>query len=633
VTYPPAVRHEYLRLSSIGVPDAQIATKLQVSRSTIAAWKRNFKDPEKGAFRNGQEWRNQNSAEQHAVDPVAADRLPPNAARALEDFGYFRWRYFGRRATAWQEEAAYTIKDLLESPNREFAVLNCPPGTGKTTTFTHDIPTWLICRDRTIRELLGHATQRNATAYSRHVRNTLSRVRPLTNDAGQQSEGILAADYGRFKPANGDLWRAEEFVVAQFNDDFLDDKEPTCAAFGRESETIGHRANLVVWDDLVTKAILRNAEQIDAQREWWVDVAEKRLEPAGLLLLQGQRLGPEDLYRYCLDMPDVTELEGDDFTEEQLAQAPKKYIHIVYPAHVEKLCKGGDHKDAEGYPNGCILDPVRLPWRDIRREERNNLNYRTVYQQEDINPAAVLVPKLWVDGGVDPATGEHFQGCWDRDRGLAEIPRGLAPPVLSIATADPSPTKFWAIEWWLVHPLSNQHFLLDLIRQSMDAPDFLDWNQNGGVFSGIMDEWQTRSEQMGAPITHWVVENNAAQRFMLQYDHVHRWRRKRGVTIIPHATHLNKVNPDYGVETVKNLYRYGQVRLPGLQNRNGVRDPGRLAAMKLVDEVTRYPESRTDDCLMAQWFLTYNLPGLIRAQVPDVVQQRRPSWLKKRVAA
>src|SRR6185369_12084567 len=206
---------------------------------------------------NGKEWRNQRETMQHAVDPIYHDLLKPEADLALDDFGYFRWRYFRRRATPWQEEAAYKIVELLESPDREFCVLNCPPGTGKTTTFTHDIPVWLICRNRTMRQLLGHATQRNAATYSRHVRNTLSRVRPLTDDNGELAEGVLATDYGRFKPANGDLWRAEEFVVAQFNDDYLDDKEPTCAAFGRESETIGHRANLVIWDDLVTKAVLR----------------------------------------------------------------------------------------------------------------------------------------------------------------------------------------------------------------------------------------------------------------------------------------------------------------------------------------------------------------------------------------
>lgn len=555
-------------------------------------------------------------------DPILPENLCPEAKEALRDFGRFRSRYLGRRSTPWQEEAAHKILELSVADTTEFAVINVPPGSGKSTTFVHDIPLWLVARDRTIRILLGSSTQRLATTYSKRLRNTLSRSRPLPANPTQgrewAAEAALAQDFGRFKPVGvgQEIWRAEEWTVAQLHGESAEDKEPTCQAFGADTEFLGSRANIVIWDDLVTGKVLRNQQLIEDQQKWWVEEGETRVEPGGLLILQGQRMGANDLYRFALDQ----ELEDHEAAD---AGRRNRYHHIVYPAHFEDRCEEQHTKDAPAYPDGCLLDPVRLPWRGpsglatIRHNREDK--FRVQYQQEDVDPAAVLVPMVWITGGKD----EHgeYQGCWDPDRRVGELPTGLAAPVLSIATADPSPTKFWSIQWWLVHPESNQRFLIDLLRQSMDAPDFLDWNQNNGVFSGVMHEWQERSVDLGAPITHWIVENNAAQRFLLQYDHVRRWQRQWSVNILAHATHRNKTDPDFGVQMLKNLYRFGQVRLPGHRET-------RMAPLKLVDEVTRYPQSTTDDCLMAQWFLEFNLDKLIprRSQPP---RQRRPTWLRR----
>jgi hypothetical protein len=489
--------------------------------------------------------------------------------------------------------------------------------------FTNDIVLWLICRDRSVRVLIGSSTQRLAENYTNRLRRTLERARPLPENPMQgrpfPAEAALAQDFGRFRPpvTSGDMWTRSQFTVMQLDADTVEDKEPTCAAYGMDTEFLGHRANLVIWDDLVTSRVLRSAEMIERQRQWWVEEGETRLEPGGLLILQGQRMGAEDLYRYCLDM-EMGEGGGRE----------RKYRHVVYPAHFEDRCEGDHGPDAHPWPEGCLLDPVRLPWggpKGLVTIQRNRGQaYRVQYQQEDVDPEEVLVPRLWVDGGVDPATGEMLPGCWDPGREAGEVPRGLAQPLVSVATADPSPTKFWAIAWWLVQPSTGQRLLLDLIRQAMDAPDFLDWDHQNQRFFGIMHEWQERSKEQGAPITYWIIEVNAAQRFMLQYDHVRRWQRMAGVQIIGHSTHRNKADPDFGVQMVKNLYRFGQVRLPG------GKITGRLAALKLIDEVTRYPHTSSDDCLMAQWFLEYQLAaGALRhvGRKREPTRLRRPSWM------
>lgn len=629
---PVSSRVEFFNLLDQGYSVAQASKAVGVARETGYLWRKtglNLSGLSQNSHPSGPDNRKKR-VDLSQSEPVSRQWLSEEALRGIEDFDYFRRRYLGRRPTPWQADAASRVVEWLTSAETEYAVINCPPGSGKSTLFTSDLLLWLICRDRSMRILIGSSTQRLAENYSNRLRRTLERTRPLPENPAQgrvfAADASMAQDYGRFKPmqSEGQAWTRAQFTVAQVDMEGVEDKEPTVASYGMDSEFLGHRANLVLWDDLVTRRQLRNSEQLENQRDWWVEEGETRLEPGGLLLLQGQRMGADDLYRYCLDML----LDPEEVVD---LGRPTKYRHVMYPAHFEEKCEQDHGKDAKAWPEGCLLDPIRLPWKGAKGLSTIAANrgdaYRVQYQQEDVDPSEVLVPKLWIDGGVS-SDGELFPGCWDADRGISELPAGLAPPLISYATADPSPTKFWSIQWWVYQPATNQRFLLDLIRQSMDAPDFLDWNANGGFFFGIMEEWQQRAKDKNLPISHWIVEANAAQRFILQYDHVRRWQRQHGVQIISHQTHRNKSDPDYGIQMLKNLYRYGQVRLPG-------RAEGRLASLKLVDEVTRYPATSTDDCLMAQWFGEYHIANgaLHRVTDHEPTILRRPSWMRKKVAA
>ncbi len=624
---PVAARVDFFTLMHQGysVPDA--ARAVGVSRETGYRWAKiglNLGGTEDELHTSGPANR-QKRVDLSTSEPVAVEWLAPPAKKALEDFDYFRHRYFGRRPVPWQRRAADEVKEMLESPHDEYAVINMPPGSGKSTLFTADLNAWFIARDRSIRILIGSSTQRLAEKYSNRLRRTLERTRPLPALTGcEAGESSMSQDFGRFKPlqAEGQVWTRAEFTVAQIGAEGVEDKEPTVAAYGMDTEFLGHRAQIVNWDDLITRSILRNLEQVENQRGWWTEYGETRLEPGGVLNLVGQRMGADDLYRFCLDMEIPEELV-------HIVGRKTKYRHIIFPAHFEEDCTGDHGKDAKPWPEGCLLDPVRLPWTKLAIVQKNRGEaYRVQYQQEDMDPSEVLVPKLWIDGGRDPQTGEVFQGCWDPERDAAQIPANLAQPLVSFATADPSPTKFWSIQWWLYQPSTHQRFLLDLLRQSMDSPDFLDWNQNQGQFYGVMHDWQLRSKDLGVPITHWIVENNAAQRFILQHDHVRRWQRNQNVQIIAHSTHRNKTDPDFGLQMLKNLYRYGQIRLPG-------RGAGRLGALKLVDEVTRYPQTSTDDCLMAQWFGEFAISNgaLLRITEHEPTLLRRPTWMRRKAAA
>jgi hypothetical protein len=112
---------------------------------------------------------------------IPYDRLSEEAQRGLVDFDYFRRRYLGRIPSPWQVDAAYKIEAYLLSNDKQFVVLNCPPGAGKSTLF-HDIAVWQIVKNRKIRVMIGSVSQSLAKMYSRRIRETLERQFPLDPD-------------------------------------------------------------------------------------------------------------------------------------------------------------------------------------------------------------------------------------------------------------------------------------------------------------------------------------------------------------------------------------------------------------------------------------------------------------------
>jgi len=626
----PVQRKKYFEARAAGFSIAQSAQKAKFSEATayrVEKAAQNLRADE-GIDSSASNYR-ELKAESKLEGPKKYENLPAEAQQALEDFGYFRRRYFGRVSTPWQEEAGEALVKLLESDQKEYVVMNMPPGSGKTTLL-HDMTCWIICRNRSVRLLTGSATMSLAKRNLMRVRRSLERVIPEQADdnlkaRGQafDAESTLAQDFGRFKPLDKELWTNEAFIVMQPEDaGAISEKEPTLSAYGMDSGFIGGRFDGCFWDDLVDPRKVRSAEQREAMEDWYQDVAETRLEPAGMLALIGQRLAPDDLYRFALDMTQPIEDEEvlDVLTDEEIANLrhDKKYKHLKYKAHYEELCDPGHHKrGSEAYPKGCLLDPRRLPWREISNLMSNRgERFAVVYQQEDIALDETLVRNEWVYGH-----GTSI-GCIDKDRDRWEIPPGLNPAdCMVVATADPSPTNFWSIQCWLYHPESQQRFLLDLIRKKMEAPEFLEYNYNIGEFTGVMEEWQRLSTSLGFPIQTWVIEQNAAQRFMLQYDHFKRWRQLNGVEVIPHNTNTNKSDANYGVTTISQHWRFGRVRLMG-------KGEGKVRSMALIDEVTKYPHGRTDDCVMAEWFFEWNIPNLYQPKTQKV-QAWRPNWVRQ----
>ncbi len=543
--------------------------------------------------------------------------LSPEARKALDDFAYFRLRYFGRKSLPWQERAAYEILRRHASPDREYVVMNEPPGSGKSTLFTHDIVCWMIARERTIRVMIGSRTERQARMYVGRVKRTLERDAPLKADADSLARGIahdaaatLSDDFGAFKPeGRSDIWSANSLVVRQLNGMAPDDKEPTLSGWGQDSGFLGGRFDVVVWDDLVDKRNIRTKEAFDALVDWWMTEAETRLEPGGLLLLQGQRMGSDDLYRYCLDMKN---LDGQ-----------RKYTHVVYPAHDSDRCKGEHDQAAKAWPDGCLLDPHRLPWTMLENIRGTNKRvFEIQYQQNDGDAASMLVEPAWLTGGVD-SDGNIAPGCYDSDRDCGDVPRGMPDedPGWSMVSVDPSPTEYWAVGWWVMRPETNRYNLIDLWRTRMGSERFLSLDLDTMQFSGLLEDIYVSSVKAGHPVTHVVVEVNAAQRYLLTQPHVQRWQSTRGVTFIPHTTYANKADPKFGVTSIADYFRQGAVRLPWGSPAT------RLRMSDMVHELTRWPEARTDDIVMTTWFALKATTDNYTPARREAPRMARPHWV------
>jgi hypothetical protein len=567
---------------------------------------------------------------------IPDDRLCEEAKRGLVDFDFFRKYYLGRVPSPWQVDAAYKIVQYLESEDKEHLVVNVAPGAGKSTLF-HDVAVWCIIRNRGIRILYGSISLNLAKMYSRRIRETLERPVPIQPDPelvrkglAMNAEGCLAIDYGRFRPTDkGALWRAEEFIVEQQTQSGLDNKEPTVRAYGFDSEFIGHRADLVLFDDVASPENAKESTARDRLLERWDSMAEARVDPGGLIAVIGQRLGSGDLYAYCLSketFEDTDEdYDGSDIQDKTDLKEPvriKKYKHLSYKAYYEELDTGptSRKKFSAPWPDGPLLDPYRLSWQDLSFIKHSTPNkFRVVYQQEDIDMSNTLIERVWATGGLGN-DGVLYPGCIDNDRMPGYIPEGLSHPYISIASVDPSPTQFWAIEWWIYQPETNLRYLVDIERRKLNAEELLGYNVATGEYSGVMEEWQERAERMGYPISHWIVEINAAQRFLLAHDFVRRWQALNEVNVVPHTTSRNKLDESLGVEALlPPLWRSGSVRLPSMR--------GNWKTLALVDEMCAWTRDKKHgtDTVMAHWFAELHMPQLLSPQAPP--RQWRPSWL------
>ena len=186
-------------------------------------------------------------------------------------------------------------------------------------------------------------------------------------------------------------------------------------------------------------------------------------------------------------------------------------------------------------------------------------------------------------------------GCYDLKRIIKQPPLGHEA-MFSFITVDPSPTEWWGVLRWLYDPVTQIRHLMDIRRLKMRPDDWLWFDMARGEYSGELVKMVEDSDLEGNRVTHVIVEINAAQRWLLSQPHVQSWQSQERVHFIQHTTNRNKLDPEYGVETIAPFFREGRVRIPWGNTAS------RIEFRPLVDELLRYPEGQTTDLVMSTWF-------------------------------
>jgi hypothetical protein len=590
-----------------GIPVSEAAKRVGISPRTAEDWM-----AEMGMRRS-------DLAKMVPGDPIPYEKLDSTGRRGLADFAFFRRRILGREHhPPWASVVAHKLIELYRSPQEEYVVVNAPPGVGKSTLITHDFVAWVVLGERAAgrepRVLVGHRAWSKSTWYVKRLRHTFTHNREL----------ILT--YGRCKPLDPTApWSVEELLVEPLDWEALTEKEPTISAGSYDASLLSGRFTLVIWDDLIDKTNSATAEARRKLVEWNDNEAESRLEPGGLYVISNARYGPEDLSYTVTQQVDPTELDPESGAPRPL------YKRIRFPAHDDRRCNGREHTGP--WPDGCLLDPERISWARLRRfAAKDEGRYLLTWQQEDTDPAGFLAQRAWFEGGTDER-GAVVPGCFDPERRFGELAWPLTdqPPLASVVTIDPSSSQFWAILHFLVYP-DRIHVRHRGVRRPMQAPDVLypDETQVGG-YTGLLEDWHRVSAAEGVAFGYLIVEQNASQRWLMQYPFFQRWAASRGVVLIPHTTTRNAVDPDRGVEMLRPVYQFGKVRIPYL----GYEE--RLLADAWRREACSWPEGQTKDLVMAHWFLVHRLDQIVAAEqvttsdgppagVPSWARAPAPSW-------
>ena len=260
---------------------------------------------------------------------------------------------------------------------------------------------------------------------------------------------------------------------------------------------------------------------------------------------------------------------------------------------------------------------------------------------KQINPRREVVQLHW--GGGTPTylsptqireifgyIREHFNLAKDAEISIEIDPRRLAPDHLStlrevgfnrvsFGVQDFHPEVQQAIN--RIQSDEQNRYVIEIHRKRLGPEQFLSLDLDRFEFSGLMVDMRVRSMEAEAPISHVIVEVNAAQRWLLQQPHIQRWMQTTGVIFVPHTTSVNKADPKFGVESVGDFFRQGKIRIPS-------KGPAsKRRAEPLVTELLAYPDGDTDDLVMSTWFHTLAVNNHYSPRQARLYRQQRPSWV------
>lgn len=436
-------------------------------------------------------------------------------------------------------------------------LINIPPYHSKSTLVSVFDTVYDICYDKNLRTAIVSKSLDFAEAFVRQISEILT-----NEELYAETEGNLIDDFGPFKPEGKSTWNNQEIIVAGRT---RAEKDPTVKALGFGNQIYGRRFDKIKFDDVATLENSKNPDRVMGMLEWIDKEALSRIGKSGIAIWIGTRVAPGDVYSTLQNRPG--------------------YKVIRYPALIDDELE-------------TVLWPEHFPYSQvlIHRSEMSPADFQLVYQNVD------------VPGLNASFTADMMEASKDTNRQVGHYESGWR----LIAGLDPAGgnkgSGFTAMVLLAVDLNTGKRFVVDAVAErSMKAPRL----------KQLMFEWSEKY-----PIYEWRVESNGVQSQLVQYnEEIIQHLAKKGIRVVPHQTHSNKWDADFGVESLAPLFHAELVSIPWA----GAHSAQKF--QKLLEEFIAFPMGITSDLVMAFWFAELGIRDLLnRAHMPMFNERLRKKW-------
>lgn len=457
----------------------------------------------------------------------------------------FLHRYFGDRLDAKLEPFHMRLIDTALNDPRGLVLF--PAGHGKTTLISGMLPILEICRNPNVRIAIIAKNDNEASAIMSSIKAEL------------ENNVKLIADYGPFRPVNGDpmrVWLTEAISVSKRT---RQGKEHTLAVFGAGSRQIlGWRTDWVIMDDTVTERNSATEDQRIKHVQWFNDCVSTSPEKKkagvinGRITAVGTMFHPHDLYATI-----TSKLKADGTP--------------MYHSHREDAILD--------YEKKLPLWPDVWSWGDLMnvKAAEGTLSFNKRYRNRPVDESMQPFREEYLLG--DPA----HPGCLHDEYVLGEVEEGWRVfQSFDPAVGKTRSAKFCGHIVFAIDPAApRRRHIIEVNRDQLTVPQQRD---------RLIDTHLKYNCVLS------ITEENAYQAGLKQI--VDERCEQLGVTLRfeGHTTGRNKQDPEIGLPSLAPLCENGDLWLPTGNPES------RRKSMMLVEELVEYPFFKYSDLLMALWF-------------------------------
>lgn len=502
------------------------------------------------------------------ISERARGPLGLDESRRVGTFEEFDQRYFGSWVCPDCEVHHPTPqfhRDIVAAleSDEKRLVINMPPYHAKSTLVTVKNSVYTLVKNPNHRRIIVS----KSLPFARTFLHSIDQL--LTNPDLYGEGPNLIEDWGPFKSeSKNSVWSKEQIYVSGR---VTAEKDPSIQVLGVGGQIYGRRADDIVCDDIADVENQTNPARVAQMLTWLDKEALSRIGRNGKMRWVGTRVHPGDVYSFLTKRPTYKVLQFPCILDDTLETT-------LWPDH---------------FPYDAAV---------IRREEMKPAEWQLVYQNVD------------VPGMGASWTEEMLEQCKDLSRVVGQYDPAWRL-ILGLDLAGGSKDSgYTAGVVTGVDLRTGKRFLVDLFNEkSMKAPRLRD------QILDFADEY---------PLYEVRVEVNGLQSQIVQYnEELVQALALRGVRVVPHTTHKNKWDSEFGVEAMAPLWSASMMSVPWGNA------PSARKMQQLIEQLLIFPMGMVSDLVMASWFADLGCRDLLkrahlplfneRMRVPDRIRRRR----------